>query len=91
MNVYLVSYDLKTPGKDYAKLYEALKASPGWWHYLESLWLLSSAESLEAWHARIRSRIDENDAFIIMGLTRSMQRNGWLPEKAWEWIRQHLD
>jgi len=91
MSVYLVNYDLLAPGKDYSKLYEVLQSASGWWHYLESLWLLSSEESLETWHTRIRSRMDENDSFIIMKLTPGMQRNGWLPQKAWDWIRQHLD
>jgi len=91
VSVYLVSYDLKRPGQNYLELYEELKKASSWWHYLESLWLLSSGESLEAWHTRIRSKIDENDSFIIMKLTSGMERNGWLPEKAWEWIRQYLD
>ncbi len=91
MSVYLVNYDLKRPDQNYPELYEVLKSASGWWHYLESLWLLSSEESLETWHARIRSKIDKNDSFIIMKLTPGMQRNGWLPQKAWEWIRQHLD
>ncbi|MBI4226852.1 MAG: hypothetical protein HY600_01095 [Candidatus Omnitrophica bacterium] len=89
--MYLVSYDLLIPGKDYATLYEGLKSASSWWHYLESLWLVASEEPLETWQTRIRSRIDENDSFLILKLAPGMPRNGWLPPKAWEWIREHLD
>jgi hypothetical protein len=86
--IYLVSYDLKVPGRDYGKLYEVLKSADSWWHYLESTWMLYSNEDIGAWNGRIRSVLDENDRFIIMDVT-GKQRNGWLQSKAWEWIRKH--
>lgn len=86
--IYLVSYDLKVPGRDYAKLYEVLKSSTSWWHYLESTWLLYTEENMPVWSDRIRSTLDENDRFIILDVT-GKSRNGWLPRKAWDWIREH--
>lgn len=47
MTVYCVSYDLNKAGQDYKALYEALRASPGFWHYLDSTWLISTRESAE--------------------------------------------
>ena len=86
--ILLVSYDLKVPGRDYAKLYETLKAAPGWWHYLESTWLLSTTDSVTTWTERIRAVMDENDIFIIVDIT-GRTNNGWLPKKAWDWINEH--
>lgn len=91
MNVYLISYDLKQPGQNYSQLYEELKKAASWWHYLESTWIISSSESLETWRVRIQSQVDQNDFFIIFELNPRMNRNGWLPQKAWEWLRTHLD
>jgi hypothetical protein len=85
--IHIVSYDLKVPGRDYAKLYEVLKSGHSWWHYLESTWIISSNKDIETWSERIRSVLDVNDRFIIVDITRQSY-NGWLPDKAWEWIRQ---
>lgn len=32
MTTYIVSYDLKAPGKDYAELIDYLKSLDNWWH-----------------------------------------------------------
>lgn len=86
--ILLVTYDLNKPGKDYTSLYNVLKTAPGWWHYLESTWILSTTESPDAWSEKIRRVIDENDHFIVVDITRK-SRQGWLPKDAWDWIRQH--
>lgn len=90
MSVYLISYDLNKPGQDYGPLYEELKKASAWWHYLDSTWLISSLEPIETWQQRIRAKIDANDSFIIFELTPGAGRQGWLPQKAWDWIKNHL-
>jgi hypothetical protein len=85
--IYLISYDLKKPGKDYTTLYEKLKSGLSWWHYLESTWLIHTNDTVEVWSDKIRSVIDENDIFIVIDVTKR-PRQGWLPTKAWEWIRE---
>jgi len=85
--IYLVNYDLKVPGRDYTKLYETLKATHGWWHYLESTWILHTTEPLVNVRQRIQAVLDTNDRFIIVDIT-GKARDGWLPKDAWEWIDQ---
>lgn len=84
MTLYIVSYDLKKPGKDYKGLYEELKKSPKWWHYLESTWLIHTNETADQLFDRLRSHIDENDYVLVTEVTRN--RSGWLPRKAWDWF-----
>lgn len=81
----LVSYDLKVPGRDYNKLYETLKSTTEWWHFLESTWILYTNDPVDIWCDRIRAAIDVNDSFIVVDIT-GKGHNGWLPKKAWEWI-----
>jgi hypothetical protein len=85
--ILLVSYDLKVPGRDYAKLYETLKSASAWWHYLESTWILSTNDNVGTWTDRIRATMDENDNFIVVDIT-DRTNNGWLPKKAWDWINE---
>ena len=88
--IYMVSYDLNTPGKDYSRLFEVLKSSEGWWHYLESTWILYTRKSVQSWTDKIRQAIDANDTFIIVDIT-GQEINGWLQKKAWEWIKTNGD
>lgn len=82
----LVSYDLKVPGRDYAKLYETLKTASTWWHYLESTWILSTSDNINTWSDKIRAVLDANDNFIVVNIT-GQPHHGWLPQDAWKWIK----
>lgn len=86
--VYVVSYDLRKPNRDYTSLYEELKKSSWWWHYLESTWLISTTESATQVYSRLVKTIDRDDRLLIIEAGRD--RQGWLPKEAWEWISQHI-
>jgi len=86
--VFLVSYDLNKPGKDYSDLYKTLKNADGWWHYLDSCWLLSTNNSIKYWNDKIKPHIDDNDSLLIVEITNNY--TGWLTQKAWDWIKNHF-
>lgn len=88
MKLFLISYDIKSVEREevYQRLYELLKGAKGWWHYLESTWILATNLSLEQWHQKVKETIEPEDSFIIVDITNS-PRNGWLPQRAWEWLR----
>ncbi|WP_020208906.1 hypothetical protein [Gilvimarinus chinensis] len=88
MSVHCVSYDLNKPGQDYTALYEELKKSPGYWHYLDSTWLISTSETATELFQRIKPHIDNNDTVLVIKVTN--EYSGWLPEKAWGWLKEHL-
>jgi len=85
--IYLITYDLKKPGKDYETLHETIKTAPSWWHYLESTWIIQTSLSVNEWSDKIRKVIDTNDLFLIVDITKQ-PRQGWLNKKAWAWIRE---
>ncbi len=85
--IYLITYDLKSPGKDYNTLYDTIKSSSYWWHYLESTWIIQTNQPIEYWSDKIRNVIDQNDLFMIVDITKQ-PRQGWLKKSAWEWIRE---
>lgn len=89
--VYLVTYDLNKPGKDYTGLYQAIKdASDGnWWHYLDSTWLIrTQSSSANAVFQKIQPHLDSNDRCLVIEVTRNYQ--GWLDKDAWDYIKNHL-
>lgn len=88
MTIFCVSYDLNKSGHNYTKLYEELKISPGYWHYLDSTWLIFTTETANQLSERIRKNLDDNNHFLVIKVVRHYA--GWLPTKAWEWIDQQI-
>jgi len=86
--VYVVSYDLRKPGQDYKGLFDALQASPSWWHYLESTWLIATSENANELYNRLWAHLDRDDSILV--IQAGADRQGWLPKKAWEWIEREL-
>ena len=86
--VYVVSYDLRKPGKNYIGLTEQLQASPRWWHYLTSTWLIATSESATQLYNRLVPHLDKGDSILIIEAGNRIQ--GWLPKDAWEWIQKEI-
>jgi hypothetical protein len=82
--IYAINYDLKRPGQNYEGLYEAIKSCGSWWHFLGSTWLVDSSLDANGVWARLAPHVDTGDFVLVIGVTREYQ--GWLPQKAWEWI-----
>jgi len=88
MTVYCVSYDLNKTGQNYSALYEELKKSSSWWHYLDSTWLIYTSETADQLSERLLKHTDQNDRLLVIKVVKSYQ--GWLNEEAWKWIREHV-
>ena len=86
--VYLVTYDHEGPSSKYAKLFDELKKSKHWWHYIDSTWLVVSTEGANEIYERLQPYLDDDINLLVIEVGRD--RQGWLSEKAWNWIRRHL-
>jgi len=87
MTLYIISYDLKKPNKDYSGLYEDIKKFDTWWHYLESTWIIKTKDTSDQIFDKLKPHIDKNDNLLIIETGKEHQ--GWLPKKAWEWINHN--
>jgi len=88
MKVFAICYDLKTPGRNYAPLYAEIKKASKWWHYLDSTWLVHTAETPEQIWNRLGKLIDQNDSMLIIEVRNS--KKGWLPKGAWDWMNANV-
>lgn len=82
--IYAINYDLKRPGQNYEALYDAIRGCGDWWHFLGSTWLVDTSLTAQGVWNVLASHVDENDFFLVVGITRDYQ--GWLPSEAWAWI-----
>ena len=88
MRAHSINYDLKVPGRNYTQLYEAIKASGKWWHYLDSTWIVVTNEDASQIWERLASTIDKNDYLLVIEVLDNVQ--GWLPKDAWKWIHDNV-
>lgn len=84
--IYAINYDLKKQGQDYSGLYEAIKTTGAWWHYLGSTWLVDTALDADQIVQRLGPHCDGNDKLLVIRM--GSDRQGLLPQEAWEWISQ---
>ena len=64
---YLISYDLRAPGRDYAKLYEAIKkVADGYSRPLESVWIIRSPKSAAEIRDELQKHVDSNDGLLVI-------------------------
>lgn len=85
---YIITYDLKNPKKDYSSLFQEIKKCTHWWHYIEHSWIVGGDESAQSIFERLKAHIDEDVNLLIIEVGKD--RQGWLPEKAWAWIRKNI-
>lgn len=89
MTAYSITYDLSTSGKkDYEGLHEAIKQQGDWWHYLDSTWLVKTDETPSKIWQRLKPHMDKRDDLLIIEIRDNV--SGWLPQKAWKWIHDHV-
>lgn len=85
---FLITYDLKKPGRNYNDLYEAIKRFGEWQHPLESTWVVkvSSQTYSNDIYNYLRPKIDDGDFMLVVDIT-DRDRQGWLVKSFWEWIK----
>ena len=88
MKVYLITYDLNNPHKDYSSLYEKIKSLGRWWHYLDSTWIVATRNSSSQINDILKAVLDSDDGILVIEVKNDY--NGWLPEEAWDWMRQNI-
>lgn len=86
MRTYIISYDLKVPGRDYTSLYDAIKNLGDWQHPLESTWVIASeTHDQNTIYNNLKATMDQNDLLLIFEV-KPKARQGWLAKSFWEWM-----
>ena len=86
MDVFVISYDLKAPGRDYAPLYSAINGLGEWQHPLESTWVVETAKNENQIFEALKPTLDDNDLLLIFKVY-AEARQGWLAKSFWDWMQ----
>ena len=92
MKLFLITYDLKQPGRNYSELYELLKTIAGensWQHPLESTWIVkvNDTVSVDGITMQLRETMDARDSVFVVDIT-GQSYQGWLPRSFWDWMKK---
>ena len=85
MSVISINYDLREPGRDYQKLYDAIKTYGQWCHLLESCWLIDTTNTAKQIRGNLQEYIDGNDQLFAVPIKPSWASTNLGPKKV-EWL-----
>lgn len=86
-NLYMVCYDLNSPGQEYSDLYEQIKTYGTWWHHLDSTWIVKSSKTAAEIRDHLGQYIDSDDELLIVKFG-SWAGQGF-EKRAYEWIHNN--
>ncbi|MDP9704667.1 UNVERIFIED_ORG: hypothetical protein J2W64_001853 [Rahnella aquatilis] len=83
MPTYIISYDLRKPGRNYDELYKAIKNYPNWAKVNESVWAVVSAGSAVQVRDFIMKYVDANDSVFVIKSGLEAAWHNTICESAW--------
>ena len=84
--VFIVTYDLKKPDRDYEDLVKGLKSFGTWWHQTGSAWLIVTNKSTLEVRDYLKQFIDSNDQLFVAQLQKNWAASGFT-SKEYDWLK----
>ena len=86
---YLISYDLRAPGRNYDILYQAIKGYRTWARITESYWAIVTTQSASEIRNYLVQFMDSNDRLFVI---KSGKEAAWRNARAnSDWLKNHLN
>jgi len=91
MATYLIGYDLNKKGKDYDGLIAKIKEiSNGYWHHLDSTWLIGHAGGAKVIRDALRPFLDNDDELLVVLLAKGDAAWYGFNDSGSEWLKNNL-
>jgi hypothetical protein len=90
MAVYMITYDLDSPGQKYEDVIKAIKdSSLSWCTYWKSSYLIKSNLTSDQICNNIKPYLDGNDRLMVTEAS-TTNYQGWLSDKQWKYIKENI-
>ncbi|OCT12640.1 hypothetical protein A8709_33050 [Paenibacillus pectinilyticus] len=89
MSLYLISYDLHAPKRDYSSLYKTIPTIGQTYKVLESVYLISTNHSSDKVRDILRAHLDSNDEIFVIGINKDFAAYVSKAESLQTWINNH--
>jgi hypothetical protein len=87
----LIAYDIHPPqGEVYDGLVKAIQGLGPWWHHLETIWIVQSAQTPGEIRDRLKSHIGMDDQLLILDISGDV--GGWagINESGSQWLGANI-
>ncbi|WP_339211906.1 hypothetical protein [Paenibacillus sp. FSL L8-0333] len=88
MSIYLISYDLNDPGKDYAALWEAIENLGPFIKPLESVYFVATTLRSDQIVPRLTRVMDLGDGLVVTPIEKD-PTGGQVDPEVWKWLSAH--
>lgn len=58
-----------------------------WYRLSDNVWVVETTSDASKWQARLKPLV-EPDGFLFICKLDTSDRQGWMPKKYWEWIKE---
>lgn len=89
MTTYMVGYDLGKPGRDYEGLSDYLKSLGGYWHNLDSTWLITTSKTAAEVRDGAKPYLDSSDKLLVARVSAPGAWKGFADSSS-EWLKDNL-
>ena len=94
MTTFLIGYDLNKEAANYSRKNKALldlikDEASGYWHHLDSSWIIVSERSAAEIRDTLVSVLDDNDELLVVKVSAPAAWHGFKKSGS-EWLRNHL-
>jgi len=86
--LHLISYNIRE-NRDTNAFYNAIQNSGIWWHYFETTWIVRSDENSNQIYERLSPFVGTTVEYLLIVKIDPNDEQGWLPQEAWDWIRNN--
>ena len=88
MQCYIISYDLRKPGRNYEDLYAAIKKHSKWARINDSVWAVVTTKTAVQIRDTLDQHLDSNDPiFVVKSGVEAAWRNSRCKS---EWLKENL-
>jgi hypothetical protein len=87
MSRCIVGYDLDKPNQDYPHLNRKLKTYAGWWHCLDSTWLIQTGKSCTAVRDELLTLMDSSSKLLVIDVSGATRAWTGFNKECSDWLR----
>lgn len=91
MAVYLITYDLSSPDKDYTSLFTEIEKLGDSKRILKSVWLVSVENKNASQISETLRKVMDKDDLLYVVKNHKTDRQGWLYTSNWEWLNKQSE
>ncbi|MFD1794726.1 SinR family protein [Paracoccus aurantiacus] len=95
MTTYLVGYDLNREGSNYSEKNKALielikDEANGYWHHLDSSWIINSSKTATLLRDRFKTVLDDDDELLVIKVSAPAAWHGFNKSGS-DWLVKHIE